>query len=352
MAERSSLTNIVQIGVEATPGTSVSPTKRLTSVGIEPTVNAEIADFKPAGSKYRSITALGKEWVEASVSGQPTYGEMLYPLASILARPNTTGPTDTSAYTHVFKSLSTAADDIATFSIQHGDNTNADFREMFVNGIFTEVSLSFSRDNVEMSGSMIGKDLRSVGAGDTLHQTWVTNPDLLPLLPILPTEIDVYLSADYEATVGGATKLERVTSVEWSLGSRFNPIWVLDSTLPSFLTHIEAEPSLTASLTMEADDVGMDILNDLRNGAERFLKIRALSSTDAGATPGTIYQSLTIDMPVRISDTQGFSDEDGLFAIGWDFLGTTTGNAAWAAGPGADCAVMITVVNQDDGTDF
>jgi hypothetical protein len=343
MAERSALTNIVQIGLETTPGTGVQPTKRLTSIGIEPTVSAEIADFRPAGSKYRSITALGKEWVEASVSGQPTYAEMMYPLASILAKPTTT-TVDTSGKSHVFKSLSSGSDDIATYSIQHGDNSTATFREMFVNGIFTEVSLSFSRDNVEMSGSMMGKDLRSTGAGDTLHQTWNSSPTLLPLVPILPTEVDVYLSDDYESTTGAATKLDRVTSIEWSLGSRFNPIWVLDSTLPSFLTHIEAEPSLTASLTMEADSNGMDLLNELRSGGEKFLKIVAVSSTLAGAS--TAYQSLTIDMPVRISDTQGFSDEDGLFAIGWEFLGTTTGSTDWSSGPGANCAVMVTLVNK------
>ena len=52
------------------------------------------------------------------------------------------------------------------------------------------------------------------------------------------------------------------------------------------------------------------------------MKIVAISATDAN-TSGTIFkQSMMIDMPVRIANTQGFSDEDGLFAIGWDFLGT------------------------------
>jgi hypothetical protein len=344
--ERSSLTNIVQLGLETTPGDSVQPTKRLTSIGIEPTVNAEIADFRPAGSKYRSITALGKEWVEASVSGQPTYSELMYPMSSVLSKPTTIGNGTTTPYIHTFVSSSVAADDIATYSVQHGDNTNAGFRESFVNGIFTELSLQFSRNGIDMSGSMIGKDMRSTGNDDALHETWNTSPTLLPLVPLLPTEIDVYLSDTYYDDPDDATKLDRVTGASWSLGSRFNPMWVLDSTLPSFLTHIEAEPSLSAGISVEADDFGMGLFTTMRSGDEKFLKIVARSATDAN-TSGTIFkQSMMIDMPVRIANTQGFSDEDGLFAIGWDFLGTTTGNGDWAAGPGAGNAVCISLVNK------
>ena len=267
-------------------------------------------------------------------------------MSSVLSKPTTTGNGTSTPYIHTFLSSSVAADDIATYSVQHGDNTNSGFRESFVNGIFTELSLQFSRNGIDMSGSMIGKDMLSTGNGDTLHETWNTSPTLLPLVPLLPTEIDVYLSDTYYEDPDTATKLDRVTGASWSLGSRFNPMWVLDSTLPSFLTHIEAEPSLSAGISVEADDFGMGLFTTMRAGDEKFLKIVARSATDANTSGTIMKQSMMIDMPVRIANTQGFSDEDGLFAIGWDFLGTTTGNGDWAAGPGAGNAVSISLVNK------
>lgn len=351
MAERSALTNIFQIGVEATPGTGVQPTHRMSSVGIEPSLSVEIADFRPAGSKYRSLTALGKEWVEASVSGQPTYGELLFPLASVLGAPTMTGASTTTQFTQVFKTSSTGADTVRTYTVQFGDasaNTYPTYagREQFSNGIFTELGLTFSRDGVEMSGSMIGKGFQSTGAGATLDPVWQASPTTLPLVPVLPTEVSVYLSSDYAASTGSLTKLTRATNVEWSISDRFSPLWVLDSALSSFATHVESEPSLSASLTMEADDVGSGLISTMRTGAEKHLTIVCTSGTDSNKA-GT-KQSLRIDMPVRISDSGGFSDEDGLYAVQWDLLGVTSSSAAWTSAAGAGTACMVTLVNSID----
>ena len=84
MPERSTLNQVVQIGVESTAGTAVAPTTVLAAMSIEPSPTAQVDQFRPAGQKYRSLTALGKEWTEAALSGRLTYNEIVIPFSSAI----------------------------------------------------------------------------------------------------------------------------------------------------------------------------------------------------------------------------------------------------------------------------
>jgi hypothetical protein len=322
MAERSSLNQNVQIGVEATPGTPVAATKRLQSVGIEPSITVEKDNFRPIGSKFNALSTLGKEWAEAAITGRATYTELQYLLASVVNTPVTTAPV-AGATQWVFTPSTRADDAPKTFTVEHGSNVRAD---RFSYGLVTEVGLSFRRDAIEVSGSMMA---RAIEDGITMTSTGVT---ALPLVPVLPTQVSVYL--DDEAANLGTTKLTRLISGEFSLGSRFGPVWVLDAANPSFVNHIETEPDLTATLLMQADTQGMGLLAPLRSGDTKFLRIEAIGG-DIAAT-GEPYR-LTIDLAGKISDTGGFSDSDGVYAIEFSLLGVH--DADW------DKAMQITLVN-------
>lgn len=322
MAERSSLNQNVQIGVEATPGTPVAATKRLQSVGIEPSISVQKDNFRPIGSKFNALSTLGREWAEAAITGRATYTELQYLLSSVVNTPVITTPA-AGATQWVFTPSTRADDAPKTFTVEHGSNVRAD---RFAYGLVTEVGLAFSRDAIEVSGSMMA---RAIEDGITLTSTGVT---ALPLVPVLPTQVSVYLDDDYTAL--GTTKLTRLISGEFRLGSRFGPVWVLDAANPSFVNHIETEPDLSATLLMQADSQGMGLLNTLRNGDTKFLRIEAI-----GGVIGTTAEPyrLTIDLAGKISDTGGFSDSDGVYAIEFSLLGVNDG--PW------DKAMQITLVN-------
>ena len=323
MAERSSLNQNVQIGVETTPGTAVAATKRLQSIGIEPSITVEKDNFRPIGSKFNALSTLGKEWAEAAITGRATYTELQYVLSSVVNTPVTSAP-EAGATQWVF-TPSTRADDVPkTFTVEHGSNVRAD---RFSYGLVTEVGLSFSRDAIEVSGSMMA---RAIEDGITMTAVGV---DALPLIPVLPTQVSVYL--DDDAASLGTTKLTRLISGEFSLGSRFGPVWVLDAANPSFVNHIETEPDLSATLLMQADTQGMGLLTPLRTGDTKFLRIEAIGGTVDGATAEP-YR-LTIDLAGKISDTGGFSDSDGVYAIEFSLIGVH--DATW------DKAMQITLVN-------
>lgn len=314
MAERSSLTQVVQIGVETTPGVAVAANKRLSSISIEPTITSQIQDFRPAGQKFRTVTALGKEWTDASVSGTPTYTEIVYMLSSVLTTAVVTnvmnGTTDTGAREWLFQPSSTAADTPKTFTIEHGSAVRAG---RFAHGLFTEIGMDWSRDSIDLSGAMMGTTMED---GVTL----TASPTSIDLVPILPTETSVYI--DNTAATLGTTKMSRVLSANWALSNRYGPVWVLDAANTDWVAFVEIEPTLTLSLTVEADAEGMALLNTLRDGSTKFIRIESVGAEIATGVAASAYR-FTLDMAGKVNDTGGFSDEDGVYAIEWDFVGVT-----------------------------
>ena len=308
MAERSSLNQVVQVGVESTAGTSVAASKLFQSIGIEPTPNIEIDQFRPSGQKYRSLATLNREWATAAITGKPTYTELIYLLSSVVNTGVITTPGGaTNARNWQFISSSTADDTPKTLTVEHGSAVRAD---KFTYGLITEVGMSFSRTGVDLTGSMIGRRLTD---GITLTAA----PTALDLVPVLPSHLSVYL--DTTAAGLGTTKLGRALSLEFNLGSRFAPVWNLDRSEASFVAHIESEPDLSLSMTLQADAEGMGLLDDVRNGDTVFARVEAVG---AEIESGQNY-SMTIDIAGQISDTGGFSDEDGVYAIEWSLVGIT-----------------------------
>lgn len=323
MAERSSLNQNIQIGVESTKGVAVAATKRLQSIGIEPSVSVETSQFRPIGSKFNALSVLGKEWVEAGISGRGTYTEIIYALSSVMTTA-VTSEVETGATQWTFTPNSRDDDNPKTFTVEHGSSVRAD---RFTYGIFTELGMSFSRDAIEVTGSLMGRALED---GITMTSVGVS---AIPLVPILPTQVSVYLD-DTDDDLG-TTKLTRMISGEFSLGGRYGPVWVLDAANPSWVNHIETEPDLSCTMLLQADTQGMAMLNQLRSGDTKFLRIEAIGD-DIGET-STPYR-FTLDMAVKISDTGGFSDQDGVYAIEFSGLGVTDGE--WGK------AVEINVVNE------
>lgn len=325
MPERSALTQGVQVGVEAVPGTNVAANKKLISIGIEPAMQMDMQRFRPMGQKFTSILIPGKEWVEADLTGRGSYTELLYPFSSVLVSPGVPATVDTTAKRWDFVPSSTAEDTVKTLTVEQGGVVRA---HKFNYGLVTELELTFNRDGVEIGGSMIGQRL-----SDNIALTGA--PTSLPERPILPTDLDVWIDATSGAL--GTTKQTRVLEATITLGDRFNPVWVLNSANTSFVAHVESEPNAQISLLMEADTQGMTPLATARAGTTKFLRIKATSPTLAGAA--TEPYSLSWDAAVKIAEPDDFSDEDGVYAIGWTM--DQVHDVAWGK------AMSVSLVNQE-----
>lgn len=326
-AERTTITQVTQLGVESlsTPGTVVAATQRLQSLMITPSPKMTVQQFRPAGNKYDTLAILGKEWVEAEVTGQGVYDELIYPLCSVLC--STTPSTYlTTGKKWIFAPSSTAPDSVQTYTIENGSSVRA---EQFGNGIFTELALELDREKVSLTGSMLGQRLTD----PFTLSTGTTSP---PLVPIVPSTINVFNDATWEASP--VTQLSRVLSLKWQLSNRFGPLWVLDSSYTSFVDTIEIVPALTLTISMEADAAGMAFLSQVRAGTTTFISIQAVGPQIGS---GSAVYSLLIQMPMKIVNTGGFKDDAGLYTIEWSAVGVS--DPTFNAGAGG--ALLVTLVN-------
>lgn len=308
MTERASVTQGVQLGVEAVPGDGAAADLVVNSFTIEPGIKVDMQKFRPTGQKVESIIVPGKEWVQCKLTGVGSYTEMQYLLAGVLGPNSTPNPAaDGAAELWKYKLNARATDDVQTYSFEQGDASRA---HKFGYGLMQELDLTFSRDAVEIGGQLVAQQLQD-------DVTMTADPTSLSEVPMLAKEVDVFLDTTHGGL--GATKLSRAFKATFKMGSKANPVWTLNSAEDSFASHVETAPAVTLQLLMEADDEGMAQLPKMRAGDTLFVRVQATSDTLAGGV-GKPYQ-FTLDGAFKIADVDDFSDEDGVYAIQWT-LGT------------------------------
>lgn len=398
MPENASVFQRAQLAVESVAGVApATDYRRLLSLSVEPSPAIDVKPFRGLGYKYPSLASLGKEWSKAKVNGQPTYNEIIYPLASVVGTPTITTLGATTARKWTFAPNTSDTDTPKTFTVESGSSVRAN---RFSNGIFSAFSLSVTREEFTISGEMIGQKfldgkhrwlqivatggtftftvganttsalaynvnagalqtalegLASVGVGNVLVTGGPggsgTTPFLIQftgtfetaepgatsvngasltgggaaatlsnlepnaaspgaLVPILPTQVQ-FKVADAQSGLGAAAVLDRIISCEWSIGDRFSPVWPVNSAVTSYAAVVETVPSLEAKIKLAVDSNGMSFLNYARNGATRFLRLKATG----GLADTGYYYDLQLDTALKVTDVSEFSDEDGLYAV-------------------------------------
>ena len=315
MPERTSITQVTQLGVEAVKGTGVACNKLLQAISIEPAIKADVKTFRPLGAKYATIAALGKEWVEAKISGDVAcYNHLAYLLSGALAYADPAQQGATAAYLWTFTPAQSAEDTIKTYTIENGSSVRAG---KFVYGLVRDLSLKFSREAISVEGAMLGQAYQD-------NSGLTGAPTAIPVQPILPTDLDVYLD-DTSAGIG-STKLTRALSGEFSLTDRFGPLWAINSAVDGYAAHVETAPKAQLKLLVEADASGMGLLTAMRAGDKRYVRVKAVGPLIAD----TYYYTLQLDVCGGVSDVGEFSDEDGVYAIEWTF--DIAYDSGWAGG--------------------
>lgn len=311
MAERASIFETVQIGPEATPGAIAVADSKLLSLTLTAQPKATANTYTGRGAKFPVLTALNKEWVEASVAGPMTYTDLAYVLNGLLCLVAPTGASTGKTWVHAPNS--TGPDTVQTYTVEGGSTVRA---TRFLHGLFTGATFNFGRDDCTLDATMIGQALID---GATL----TPNPVDVALVPLTAVQTVVSVAAS-QATLGAAAGLLRVLSVSWALTNKAGPLWAMPSAgvTSSFAAFVEQAPEIRVKLLMEADAAGMAYLTQLRANTTSWLRIKATSTAFVeGATP----YSLTIDTPVRVGGDFSFADNQGVYAVEWDLVGVHDG---------------------------
>jgi hypothetical protein len=330
MTDRAYVFQKAQIAREAGAGTApASGYKQLRSMEIAPGIEADVNIFRAMGFKLPTVQALGREWMGAATRGQPDYNEIDYAL-SVLQQPTfataVADPTSGSAYTRTYQMAAGSADARDTFTVQWGDSTR---RGQMSYAFLTEWGVTLTRQQMQMTGTWLGQ---RISEGTAV--AFGTAVSALVDQPILPNQFDVYLSPTYAGIGSAGNKLLRALSFGWSIKNRRGPIWVINSANTSFAADVELEPVIEIKLKVEADDVGMGLVDRLRDGATRYIRAIATGGTAIAGTAGTASYLLRSDNAVKVSaKPSGFSNESGLYAIEWTFTSVIdtdlTGGAQW-----------------------
>jgi len=314
MPELATVASGVQIGAETTPGTGVAAGKLLSYLSLEPGISIGFSRFRPMGQKVAGTVVPNKDFTEWKVSGQGSYSELIYPFCSLLA--NVTPTTvDTTAKLWTFNPAARTEDTVKTYTVEAGSATRA---QKAAYCLFTGLEVTFNRtDGVTMTGDMIGQNIQ-----DNIALTG--SPTAVEDVPILPTHLDVFIDPTSGAI--GTTKMTRDFNAILRVQNRFNPVWPINSTAPSYLSHVETEPTIQMELTLEADTQGMAQLVNARAGTTQFIRLSAVSTVNAGSTTAK-YQML-IDMAGKVSDIKAFDDNDGVKVLTYTF--DAVYDAGWA----------------------
>lgn len=328
MPERTTVTQVVQVGAETTEGTAVAASKKLPSLSIGPQVKTNIDAFRPLGNKFNTIHSQGKEWSMAPITAQPTYSELGYILSSLLNYAAPVQQAATTAYKQTFAPSGTSEDTIKSLTVERGSSVQAEKVPGF---ICTDLTITGDRDKIDVSGNSLAR-LMSTGI------TLTSSPTAIEQIPILPKEVSIFLDT---ASGGiGGTKLSRVLQWSVQVGNRRGPLWAVDAAQSSYVASVELPITAQIKLLVEADATGMGLFTPMRDGTFRYLRIAGASAQLAGTA---IPYSLTMDFAVQMAaEPSEFKDQDGVYALEYTF--DITFDSAWNSGQALTWALINKVV--------
>lgn len=303
MAERSTLSQAVQIGVEVTPGTAASSNRKLLGTMIDLNIKADVKTYRPSGGKFSTITALGKEWSEGKIDGPLTYTDWVYLMASNIAYAAPVQQSATTAYLWTSTPSQSAADTRKTYTVEQGSSVRA---HEAAYGLVNSLGYVINRNECKVKGSLIAN---RISDGITMTST----PTEVALIPVLPSQVCVYVDPDSADL--GTTKLTRSFALDWEYSNRYGAVWPLDCALTGFAADVELEPKPTFKMLVAANGEGMAFLDNLRTGDTAFIRVEA-NGDNIDTGHDYLFQH---DISAKVVNVSEFKDEQGIYAIEWTF---------------------------------
>lgn len=302
MARRSTIAQIAQVRLEATPGLDpLTGTKRLKSLNWDLRPQANILRFRGSASKYASVVSVGQEWSEAALTGVPTYDEVPYVLASAITAPVITTPVGgTLSRQHKFTPNVATEDSPITFTVEKGSAAGG---EKSSGTIVNELAFNLSRNEAALTGSAFGQ-LWTPGV------TLAASPTVLPMKPIMPRHFDLFADTTFAGI--GTTKLTADFVANFTISGRYGQIWPINSVKPSYDETVETEPQVRLALQVENNASGQAFVTRMRNATPTYLRLKATTPEFIETTIPWSYQLDVVGVVIEAPDV---ADLDGLYTL-------------------------------------
>lgn len=157
MAERATVFQTTQIGVETTKGTIVPAVKRLLATGFSPKPVVPLIPFTPMGFKSPTAMVLQKEHTEADIKGVLSYNDICYLASSLFTAATISTPSGaTNTRRWVFAPTATGPDSPVTFTVESGSVAGA---ERFPFGLVSDLDIRIGQTDAAVTGKLLGQAL-------------------------------------------------------------------------------------------------------------------------------------------------------------------------------------------------
>ena len=307
MAERAAIHQSVQIGIQSDFATEATAGKTLPSLDLMLNTSSEFSTYRATGQKLPRLSILNREWTVMPTKMPITVAEQLYPLASLFRKPTISTPGGgTLSRSHLFNWNNVDADDKAYYTIQQGGGVRA---VQAVGCFWNDGKWTFNRKTgMEFEGSVLGTEIEDAITMDA-------SPTEIELVPLVPGDWSIYLDTAWAGL--GTTKLLRWMSGEFGVGNIQDFIWPVDSSHgngPGGV--VEDEPTISGSMALQADAVGMAMLTQGRDTVTKFMRIVGVGPIIEGAIP----YKMQFDLALQISNFKGFRNSDKTWDVEFDFI--------------------------------
>src|SRR6266704_4860863 len=269
-AERSSINQTLQLGLETTPGTNVAANKLIQCYAIVFGTMADVAPFTATGRKYPSIVIENSEWVEGTLSGILDYNGIVYALAGVCGAPVITAHgASATAKDWVFTPPLTGSVQPQTYTIEQGENNasgNAIYNHKVNYGLISEFGYKGDRK----AGYTIGGKVLAQALQRAITMT--STPTAVALQPSAGKHFNVYLDPTFGAL--GTTQLTDALTIDFAFTGLYGMFFSLNRANLGWSAHVDLNPGCTIKLLLPADATGMTQLTYLQQGTTQFLDIK------------------------------------------------------------------------------
>lgn len=281
-----------QYGVETQRGTAVTADTDFRSVMVKFSPVVETEKTRSSGERFASAVYKSKEYSTGDLTGTPCWEELPGLFSWTAGTPTVTDNgdgTETSEWI--------IAGEGETRTVMYGSKQNPSAGARLTGCFVKSIDMSFGRSSGESS---VNASLHGGVFEDNVTLDTVVNSAEVD--PITAEMVSVYMDGSL-ANIG-STLVSDALSVGFSTGDIRSEVWTLDASKSSFSDVTDVALESTVDIKVKANAFGRGLLDDLRNGAKKYLRIEALKGDKV----------LHIDFCVS-AENHDRADEDAVYAV-------------------------------------
>lgn len=306
-ADRMSVNQQIQVGVETTIGTAVACSKLLKCFTWGDQIEADVTAYRGTGHKIDGEQIENAEWMSHDLAGPLDFNGMIYPLSGCLGAATTAliSPS-TTAYGWTFAPPYIGAAAPKTFTMQQGDATYA---HQDAGVLFADWGYKVTRKtDIELNGC------KAFGKGISTGITLTASPTAIALAPATGKMVKIYI--DTTSAGLGTTQFLKPLSFDFQQTGIYKDVWFMAGAT-SWDGYADMAPKSGGTLMVEADTAGMALLGYLQSGVTYYMRFDAIGGVIDGAN--SINNEFKHDMAVKFGKPTKFEDNQGIFAISWAY---------------------------------